>query len=151
MRRFEKIIKKYEKDTGRVPFMGTHSDDSMLRMQQYLKNGCNSFLSKRPMSKPLSFWKESDIIEYIKINSLNYPSIYGDIITDENNNYKFSKLKGTGCIFCGFGIQLEKEPNRFQKLQDSHPQLHDYCMNKLGFKEVCEFMNIPYNNEIKGD
>ena len=74
--------------------------------------------------------------------------IYGDIITDENNNYKFSKLNGTGCIFCGFGIQFEKEPNRFQRLQESHPQLHDYCMYKLGFKDICEFMNIPYN---KGD
>ena len=137
-------IKKYEKETGRVPFIGTHSDDSMLRMQQYLKNGCNSFLGKRPMSKPLSFWKETDIIEYIKINDLNYPSVYGEIVTDENNNYKFSNLKGTGCIFCGFGVQLEKEPNRFQKLEQSHPQLHDYCMNKLGFREVCEFMNIPY-------
>ena len=144
-------IKKYEKDTGRVPFIGTHCDDSILRMQQYLKNGCNSFLSKRPMSKPLSFWKETDIIEYIKINELNYPSVYGEIVIDENNNYKFSKLKGTGCIFCGFGVQLEKEPNRFQKLEKSHPQLYNYCMNKLGFKEVCDYMNIPYKNDNGGE
>lgn len=143
-------IKNYEKETGRVPFIGTHCDDSMLRMQQYLRNGCNSFLGKRPMSKPLSFWRETDIVEYIKINELKYPLIYGDIITDENDNYKFSKLKGTGCIFCGFGVQLEKEPNRFQKLQQTHPQLHDYCMNKLGFKEVCEYMNIPYENDNEG-
>ena len=42
---------------------------------------------------------------------------------------------------------VEKEPNRYQRLELTHPQLHEYCMNKLGFKEVCEYMNIPYTNK----
>ena len=51
------------------------------------------------------------------------------------------------CIFCMYGIHLEKGQNRFQRLEITHPQLHEYCMNKLGFKEVCEYMNIPYKGE----
>ena len=50
------------------------------------------------------------------------------------------------CIFCMYGIHLEKGENRFQRLERTHPQLHSYCMNTLGFKEVCEFMGIPYKN-----
>ena len=44
------------------------------------------------------------------------------------------------CIFCGFGVHLEKEPNRYQRLELTHPQLYNYCMDKLGFKEVCEYL-----------
>ena len=51
------------------------------------------------------------------------------------------------CVYCGFGVHLEKEPNRYQRLEQTHPQLYNYCMDKLGFKEVCEYMNIPYKNE----
>ena len=51
------------------------------------------------------------------------------------------------CIFCGFGVHLEKGQNRYLRLELTHPQLHEYCMNKLGFKEVCEYMNIPYKGE----
>ena len=54
-------------------------------------------------------------------------------------------------MFCGFGVHLEQEPNRYQKLEKTHPQLHDYCMNKLGFKEVCEFMNIKYKEDNEND
>ena len=51
------------------------------------------------------------------------------------------------CVFCGFGVHLEKGENRYQRLERTHPQLHDYCMNKLGFKEVCEYMGIKYSNK----
>ena len=51
------------------------------------------------------------------------------------------------CVYCAFGVHLEKEPNRYQRLEITHPQLYNYCMDKLGFKEVCEYMNIPYKNE----
>jgi len=33
---------------------------------------------------------------------------------------------------------------RFQKLKETHPKLWKYCMNKLGLKEVLEYMDIPY-------
>ena len=139
-------VKKYEKETGKVPFIGTLADESLLRMQTYMKNGCNAFNSKRPLSTPLGFWKQQDILEYIYINKLPIAPVYGDVIK-ENDIYTTTKCERTGCIFCGFGVHLEKEPNRYQLLEKTHPELHKYCMEKLGFKEVCEFMNIKYNNK----
>ena len=138
--------KRYEKESGRVPFIGTLAEESSLRQQSYLKTGCNAFDSKRPNSTPLAFWKEQDILKYIYDNKLDINKAYGDVIF-KDGNYSTNKCDRTGCIYCGFGVHLEKEPNRYQRLELTHSQLHDYCMNKLGFKEVCEYMNIPYKNK----
>lgn len=143
----KKPVKKYEKETGKVPFIGTMACESILREQAYLRNGCNAFNSKRPLSTPIGFWTEQDVLEYIVTNNIQIASVYGDIVEKEGK-YSTTKCDRTGCVFCGFGVQLEKGENRYQRLEKTHPQLHSYCMNKLGFKEVCEFMNIPYSNDM---
>lgn len=38
----------------------------------------------------------------------------------------------------------EKEPNRIQRLAVTHPKLWEYCVYKLGLKEVMEFIGKPY-------
>lgn len=140
-------IKKYEKEFGKHPFIGTMAEESNIRKQSYLRNGCNAFESKRPISNPLGFWTEQDILKYIKNNNLKIADIYGDIIETKEGTLETTGYKRTGCVFCGFGVHREAEPNRYQKLELIHPDLHRYCMDKLGFKEVCEYMNIPYKNE----
>ena len=138
-------VKRYEKETGKVPFIGTMASESNLRQQAYLRNGCNAFDSKRPISTPIGFWTEQDVLEYIVKYNLKISKVYGDVVK-QDDKYTTTGCQRTGCIFCGFGIHLEKEPNRYQRLEKTHPQLHDYCMNKLGFKDVCDYMNIPYKN-----
>ena len=64
----KKPFKTYEKKTGRIPILGVMAEDSRLRLQQYLQNGCNSFDVKRPSSRPIGFWREQDILTYIKEN-----------------------------------------------------------------------------------
>ena len=49
-------------------------------------------------------------------------------------------------MFCMFGCHLEKEPNRFQLLENTHPKLHKYCMDKLGLREVLTHLGVPYEN-----
>ena len=143
-------VKSFENKTGKAPILGIMANESSNRLNHYLRTGCNSFDSKRPLSKPLGFWTEQDILQYIKHFNLTIPSVYGDII-EENGQLKTTKRDRTGCIFCMFGINQEKGQNRFQLLEQTHPQLHTYCMEKLGFKEVCEYMGIKYSNkEIEG-
>lgn len=50
-------------------------------------------------------------------------------------------------MFCGFGCHLEKEPNRFQILQKTHPKQYDYIINKLGFGEVLDYIGVEYKNK----
>ena len=42
-------------------------------------NGCNAFETTRPMSNPISFWTEQDVLRYIAENSIEIASVYGDI------------------------------------------------------------------------
>lgn len=125
-KRFNKISVKYA-------YVGVMADESNNREQDYLKRGCNSFEGKYPQSRPIAFWKEQDIWEYIHLNNIGYSKIY-------NMGYK-----RTGCIFCPFGVQFEKTLNRFQLLQKTHPELHTYCMEQLGMKKVLNYLKIDTN------
>ena len=123
-------MKQYEKETGRVPIVATMASESRLRKEQWLIHGCNAFDAKRPRSQPMSFWTEQDVLQYIYTYKIPYAKeVYGDIYIDENGKYKTTGADRTGCVFCMFGCHLEKEPNRFQKLAETHPKLYSYCIN----------------------
>ena len=92
--------KKYAKETGRKLITGEMADDSRLRKQQYLGSGCNAFDAKNPKSMPLAFWKEQDILQYIKETKMPYSTVYGDII-EINGKFCTTGETRTGCMFCG--------------------------------------------------
>jgi len=138
--------KKFEKESGKHPIVGTMASEGGQRKTAYKTSGCNSFEGLRPMSTPMGFWTEQDVLTYLLTYLLPYSSIYGDIIKS-NGELITTGVQRTGCMFCMFGCHLEKEPNRFQKLQISHPQIYDYCINKLNLKEPLEYIGIPYKND----
>ena len=136
-----KPIAEYVKKTGRVPIIGTTASESALRAQKFLQYGFYNLEGKKAQCTPMSIWTDGDVWEYIHRFNLPYCKIY-DMGYDR-----------TGCVFCMFGAHLDKEPNRFQKLQRTHPDLWRYCMKPydeggLGLREVLEFMGIPYENYL---
>ena len=163
--------KRFEKQTGRKPIIGTLAQESKLRYQNWLKNGCNAFEQGRPTSQPLSFWTEQDILLYLKKYNVPYCSVYGDIVYAEADGSEYAtalvedlhlKTTGcnrTGCIFCMFGCHLEKEPNRFQRLKVTHPKQYEYCIGGgemvdgkwqpskegLGLGYVLDFIGVKYD------
>lgn len=177
----KKPAKQYEKLTGRKPIVGTLAAESRLRSQQWIKYGCNSFDGKKARSAPLSFWTEQDILHYIKKFNVPYCSVYGDIRVKQNvdNDMVFEGQMNvidylecyepedtlettgcdrTGCIFCMFGCHLEKEPNRFQRLNQTHPRQYEFCINGgemvdgkwqpnkqgLGLGHVLDYIGVKY-------
>lgn len=139
--------KRYEKETGNHPFIGTMACESKIRKNGWLQTGCNIFDSDRPKSMPLSFWTEQDILHYIKEFDLKYAPIYGEIKLNKDGKYYTTGLQRSGCVYCGFGCHLEKEPNRFQKLKKTHPKIWNYCMKDLengglGMKNVLEYIGV---------
>ena len=126
----KKPASKYEKETNKKGFLGTIASESNMRTETYLRYGCNMYERNRPISQPLSFWLEQDILEYLRF--IPYSKIY-------NMGYV-----RTGCMFCAFGTHLEKTPNKFQLMKITHPKLYEYCMNDLGIKEVLEYVGVPY-------
>ncbi len=140
----KKPLRAWERENKKKPIIGTMANESKMREATYLQTGCNSFKEGHENCTPLGFWTEQDIFEYILTYKLSYAKVYGDIIIDENGKYTTTGEKRTGCVFCGFCKNEKQLSERYLRLEQTHPQLHDYCMNKLGFKEVCEYMNIKY-------
>lgn len=143
---------KYEKETGRHPIIGTMACESTSRKKRWLQEGCNAFNNKNPSSKPISFWTEQDILEYISRYAISYASIYGDIIQDKHGKYTTTGEDRTGCMFCMFGAHLEKQPNRFQRMQLTHPKQWEYCMKPveqggLGLSIPLDYIGCPWKNE----
>lgn len=143
-------LQKYQKKHNMFPIIGVLASESSNREKEYLKTGCNSFKKGDAMSKPLGFWTEQDILAYIKKYNLEIASVYGDVVKDDNDKLKTTGEQRTGCIFCAFGCHYdiaETGETRYQRLERTHPKLHDYCIHKLGFKEVLEYMGIPYTKQ----
>lgn len=155
-------VKRYQKETGRVPIVATMASESRIRKMQWLKTGCNSFESRNPMSKPMSFWTDQDVLEYIYTRKIPYAKeVYGDIVINKNGKYDTTGVKRTGCVYCMFGCHLEKNPNRFQLLEGSQPKLYNYCINGgteidgkwvpdnkgLGLGRILDYLNVKYKND----
>lgn len=145
--------KVYEKETGRKPIVATMAVESMARRTSWLQHGCNAYDSDRPISTPMSFWTEQDVLKYIKVNNLSIASVYGDIVckTDLPEQLSFYDIfepdtpedlptlkctgcERTGCIFCGYGCHHDARPNRFELLDiNGNTNLRDYCMRGGAF------------------
>lgn len=144
----KKPIKRYNKQTGRKPIIGTMADESPNREQSWRQNGCNAFNTKDPISQPMAFWTEQDILHYIKQFNVPYCPVYGEIQVKRNSDAVDNQINlidyignyepedtlettgctRTGCMFCMFGCHLEKEPNRFQRMKKMHPKQYQYCI-----------------------
>lgn len=163
----------YEKKTGRKPIIATMACESIMRTQKWLQDGCNAFNATKPHSNPMSFWTEQDVLLYIRENNLPICSVYGDVVTDdeESGQMTLADIAGmekfdlgrpylhttgcsrTGCVLCGFGCHLEKEPNRFQMLRKTHSKFHNllYVLKNNGvtYAEAIDWINEHGDMNIK--
>lgn len=170
---------RYSKANDAKPITAQMASESRLRSQQWLRNGCNGFNMKSPISNPMSFWTEQDVLYYIKINNIPIASVYGNIVRDYDGTdnlegqmdmseldaslgifdigrptLKTTGCQRTGCMFCGYGCHLEKSPNRFERMKETHPKQYDYIMRPkeqggLNYKEVIDWINEHGNLNIK--
>lgn len=136
--------KKFEKETGKKPIIATMACESNIRKTEYLKNGCNAFQNKRPLSTPIAFWTEQDVLQYLVEFNVPYAAVYGEIKQDSKGKYYTTGVDRTGCMFCMFGVQSEKHPNRFEKMKETHPRQYEYCINELGCAAVLDFLKVSY-------
>ena len=164
----------YEKKTGRKPIIATMASESVMRTQKWLQDGCNAFNVTRPHSNPISFWTEQDVLLYIKENNLPICSVYGDVVTDdeESGQMTLADVMGmeefdlgrpllhttgcqrTGCVLCGFGCHLEKDGRgRFEMLKKTHPKFYNllYILKNNGvtYAEAIDWVNEHGNMNIK--
>lgn len=163
---------------------------------------------KSPISNPMAFWTEQDVLLYIRNAQDEYDknlckcnmevrsakdrrirkrfrkwirhnrrfeisSVYGKIVTDDEEAGQLTFFdidsgifdldrpvlhttgcERTGCMFCGYGCHLEKNPNRFEKMKVTHPKQYEYIMKPvkeggLGYKDAIDWINEHGNLNIK--
>lgn len=136
-------VKKHEKERKEVAITAQMAEESQARLTEWLINGCNAFEKKRPISNPMSFWTEQDVLTYIHTYNLAIADAYGQVVVKNDGidgqinihdylgdyrdcQYETTGCKRTGCIFCGFGITQDKQ--RFVRLSEQEPKLCDYVM-----------------------
>ena len=138
---------RYEKETGNKRIIGVMAVESESRLHQFMTGNCNAFSEKHPTSRPIMFWTEQDIYEYIVRNGLEIASVYGDIVK-ENGKWKTTGVNRTGCMFCMYGLHLEGHPNRFERMKETHPKQYAYIMDKLNGKHVInEYLKCDTKNK----
>lgn len=170
-----RIMKKstahsYESKSKLKSMTAMMAKESRQRMINWQKTGCNAFDGKRPMSKPMSFWTEQDVLRFIVDRQIPIASVYGDIVaSDGENDYAETLIdcklhctgcQRTGCMFCAFGAHLEKGENRFERMKHTHPKHYKFCIgggefdpadgmwkpneNGLGYGRVLDYIGVRY-------
>ena len=163
---------KYYKDTGRVPMTAQMASESRLRTQKWLKHSCNGFDLRIPTSNPMSFWTEQDVLLYIKSHDLKICSVYGEVVTDDeedgqltmaewtgmelfevgNHTLHCTGCQRTGCTLCGFGCHI-KGDDRFLKLKETHHGMYgllDKATNSgYTMRQAIEWVNEHGNLNIR--
>lgn len=140
----KKPMKKFHKESGKYPIIATMASESVNRETVWMSEGCNAYETKNPNSKPMSFWTEQDVLQYIKKNDIPIASVYGEIeYANEPEQMRLEDFEimgcgtdklcttgcdRTGCIFCAFGAHLEKGESRFERLKRTHPRQYEYCI-----------------------
>lgn len=125
-------IKKKARELGlECSIIGTLAEESRQRSSDWIKYGCNIFYKKKDnQCRPLSFWTEKDIYEYIEKYNVKIADLYS------------MGYQRNGCMYCGFGIHLESSPNRFERLKETHPRSYKYLVDN--FKDILDELGIKY-------
>lgn len=163
-------VKTFENFEKRVPILAMMAEESFLRKQKWLQHGCNAFDSKRPMSNPMSFWTEQDVLEYIRQYDLKICSVYGEVVTDDEEMGQLTwadcgitgfeqkqplhctGCQRTGCVLCGFGSHMPDD-KRFLLLKESHPKMYQFLdvaqNNGYTMRQAIDWINEHGNMNIK--
>ncbi len=177
LRMKESVVADFEKETGRHPILALMADESARRKENYLRTGCNTFdeshtidgetgeeivkKNSRPLSKPMGFWTENDVLQYIYENKLEIAMPYGQVVEKgqvagqlnmfdvgvssscQGCKFKTTGESRTGCMFCTVGCHLDHFA-KIKRLKEYNPKLYDYCMDYLGEREVLSWVDRQY-------
>lgn len=167
----EKYALQYEKETGKKPILALMATESSRRANAYQKTGCNSFDNsyvyengtlveksiQRPTCKPMGFWTENDVLEYVYLNNVLLAKPYGKVVIDgqlegqltlaeygmsdacKHCKFHTTGEDRTGCICCPIAGHLDNFA-KLTRLRSYNEKLYDYCMEELGEKKLVEWV-----------
>ncbi len=152
----EKPCDDWAKEHNSVPFLGLMASEGGRRQKSLMINGCNYFGKTVIRSAPFAIFNRQDILQLALELDVPVPEIYGTIERDKDGKLYTTRAQRTGCSMCGFGIQLEKRPHRFDRLRESNPKEWEYWMynccvdevtgEKYGWGRVLDYIGIGWED-----
>lgn len=143
----EKPCDDWARAHNSVPFLGLMASEGGRRSKSLMMNGCNYFGESTIRSAPFAIFMRQDLLQLALDLNVPIPEIYGEIVRDMDGTLRTTGAQRTGCSMCGFGIQLEKRPHRFDKLYWQNPKEWEFWMIKMGWGEVLDYIGVEWRIE----
>lgn len=144
----EKPCDDWAKAHHSVPYLGLMASEGGRRQKSLMQNGCNYFGESTIRSAPFAIFSRSDLLQLALDLNVPVPEIYGEIARDRDGTLRTTGAQRTGCSMCGFGIQLEKRPHRFDRLKQSNPKEWEFWMNRMGWGQVLDYIGVGWKDEV---
>ena len=145
----------YSRKTGRYPFMGLMASEGGRRAKALMLNGCNYISPGTKRSAPFAIFDRQDVLQLALDLNVPVPEIYGEIVRDPDGTLRTTQAQRTGCSMCGFGIQLERRPHRFDMLYFRNPKEWEFWMTRVckkedgtpyGWGHILDYIGVEWRN-----
>lgn len=144
----EKPCDDWAKAHHSVPYLGLMASEGGRRQKSLMQNGCNYFGESTIRSAPFAIFSRSDLLQLALDLNVPVPEIYGEIVRDMDGTLRTTGAQRTGCSMCGFGIQLEKRPHRFDRLRKTNPNEWEFWMIRMGWGQVLDYIGVGWRDEV---
>ena len=143
----ERPCDDWGKEHNSVPYLGLMASEGGRREKALMRNGCNYFGKTTIRSAPFAIFSRQDLLQLALDLGVPVPEVYGEIVRDPDGTLRTTRAQRTGCSMCGFGVQLEKRPNRFDRLYEDNPKEWEFWMYQMGWGEVLDYIGVGWRQE----
>lgn len=152
----EKPCDDWAKEHNSVPYLGLMASEGGRREKSLMMHGCNYYGKSTIRSAPFAIFSRQDILQLALDLNVPIPAEYGEIVRDKDGTLRTTLAQRTGCTMCGFGIQLEQRPNRFDRLRSANPKEWEFWMRHVcrdengdwyGWGRVLDYIGVEWENE----
>lgn len=144
----EKPCDDWAKKHNSVPYLGLMASEGGRRAKSLKINGCNYFGKSTIRSAPFAIFSRQDLLKLALELEVPVPEIYGTIEENEDGTLYTTKAQRTGCSMCGFGIQMEKRPHRFDMLKMRNEKEWEFWMYDVGWGKVLDYIGVEWETPI---
>lgn len=145
----EKPCDDWAKEHHSVPYLGLMASEGGRREKALMRNGCNYFGETTIRSAPFAIFSRQDLLQLALDLNVPVPEIYGEIQRGPDGMLRTTKAQRTGCSMCGFGIQLEARPHRFDRLYERNPKEWEFWMYDMGWGHVLDYIGVGWQPQIR--
>lgn len=146
-------VQQYQQEHRIWPFLGLMQSEGGRRQYSLRMHGCNYVGENTARSCPLNYFTRQDLLTLALELKIHVPEIYGQIVRDPDGTLRTTGAQRTGCSMCGFGIQMEARPHRFDRLWKRNKKEWSFWMErcctdeqgeKYGWGRVLDYIGVEW-------